>query len=56
MGEVLYVVNTRETSKGKRLTVIATLEKNGNKYLYKPHNLDNDAFPRAEVAVETVGY
>lgn len=54
MSEVLYVVNTNETNKGKKLTIIATLEKDGSKYRYKPYGV-NKSSTTVGVVLETAG-
>jgi hypothetical protein len=53
--EMLYVVNSRNIPGGKKVTVVATLEKDfkNNTYTYKPYNLLLDTIPRAKKTVVT---
>lgn len=52
MDEKLYVVNTNMSDES---TVIATIEKKSDRYIYQPMNLDKDNWPRARKVIESKG-
>ncbi|BCG60535.1 hypothetical protein [Paenibacillus sp. URB8-2] len=55
MNEILYAVNVEKRDKGFSITVVATLERDGNNYIFKPYNLEIDNIPRPNQTIKSRG-